>query len=37
MSAARKPFSIPLTSADIATSEATPRMIPRRVSKERNL
>src|SRR4051812_13383084 len=37
ISASRIPFSIPLTSADIATRLDTPRMIPSIVRSERNL
>jgi hypothetical protein len=36
-SASLAPFSIPATSADIATKLETPRMMPNIVSKERNL
>ena len=37
MSASFIPFSIPFTSADIATRLETPKMIPSIVSNERNL
>src|ERR1041385_4858088 len=37
INAARKPFSIPFTRADIATRLATPKMMPSTVSNERNL
>src|SRR5688572_25574653 len=35
--ASRMPFSMPLTSADMATRLETPRMMPSIVSRERNL